>query len=53
MKSDPIWTDPSPIERQLNPIIDQSENEALDSQFLTSKNSVNDVNDLDEHSGLK
>ena len=53
MKSDPIWVDTSTQDRHLNPIIDQSENEALDSQFLTSKNSINDVSDLDEHSGLK
>ena len=37
MKSDPFWIDPSPNERNLIPITDQSENEALDSQFLTSK----------------
>lgn len=31
----------------------QSEAEMIESQFLTSKNSMNDTSDLEEHSGLK
>lgn len=32
---------------------DPSDSEVLDSEFITSKTSLNDMSDMDEHSGLK
>lgn len=41
------------LEQKLNPTPQCEDDEIMDSQFLSSNSSVNDISDIEEHSGLK